>query len=195
MKVVYIAGPITGPNHWEVEQNIRVAEKACLDIFDMGAMFICPHTMGRFLHGRLDYDRVLKADLAVLKRCDAMFIVGDYKKSKGTMGEIEFARKNYIPIFYDIRDLKWWNGLSGQKSVYFTKINIECRQSGYVEYCEDIKLEKPTMRLVRSDNKWDIEHLTELCNGVEKYNNLSEAIYDFLELIFSKGKEDEVQKG
>lgn len=47
-------------------------------------------------------------DLALLKRCDAMFVCGDpkTKESHGVSKEIEFCTKYDIPVFYEIVEEK-----------------------------------------------------------------------------------------
>lgn len=112
MKLVYIAGPISADNVWEREKNIRRAEELCIDVFRAGAMFICPHTMGRFFGETLfEYEKILEADLEVVKRCDAILVVTEtegWQTSAGTQGEIDFARKIGIPVFFNMIRLRKW---------------------------------------------------------------------------------------
>ena len=51
MKLVYIAGPFRGSSAWDIEENIRVAERAALEVWKMGAAALCPHTNTRFFQG------------------------------------------------------------------------------------------------------------------------------------------------
>lgn len=112
MKVVYVAGPfrpqLVPGSQWEQEQNIRLAEATSLEIWKMGAVAICPHTMTRFFQGAAPDDVWLKGDLELLRRCDAMITVGTWGKSKGTIGEYAFAVENKIPVFAGLYSLKSW---------------------------------------------------------------------------------------
>ena len=51
MKVVYVAGPFRGPNAWEIEENIRRAERLALEVWRLGCACLCPHTNTRFFQG------------------------------------------------------------------------------------------------------------------------------------------------
>lgn len=106
MKVVYIAGPFRAPNAWEREQNIRHAERLALHCWAMGFAVICPHTNTRFFDGVLP-DRVwLEGDLELLRRCDVVYALPDWKRSTGTTKEIEEAERVGIPWTNDLDVLR-----------------------------------------------------------------------------------------
>jgi hypothetical protein len=105
---VYVAGPIRARNNWEVEQNIRRAEGWALEIIRAGAAPHCPHTQDRHFIGVMPEEHFLKQDLAWLEVSDAIFMVGDWRRSAGSVGEYEFARENDIPIFEDFGALCAW---------------------------------------------------------------------------------------
>ncbi len=75
MKLVYIAGPFRAPTAWGIEQNIRAAETAGLELMRRAhangtpCAAVIPHTMYRHFQGALPDDAWLKADLAILERC------------------------------------------------------------------------------------------------------------------------------
>lgn len=108
MPLVYIAGPFSGPNSWEVEQNIRKAEEFILPIAELGASPVCPHSMTRFFNGTLTYDFWIQSTLALLARCDAIFLRPDWIRSKGAQGEFVFAVKHKIPDFVSLSSLRTW---------------------------------------------------------------------------------------
>lgn len=99
MKVVYVAGKFRGPNHWVVENNIRRAEEVALDLWRMGAAVICPHTNTRFFDGAAPDEIWLEGDIEIMKRCDAVYMVGDWRASKGATAEREVALAAGIPVF------------------------------------------------------------------------------------------------
>ncbi|MFQ5339922.1 MAG: DUF4406 domain-containing protein [Anaerolineae bacterium] len=108
MKIIYIAGPYSAPNSWAREQNIRVAEKAGLQVLHLGAMPLVPHTMTRFYFGAVPETTVIEGDLELLRRSDAVLFVGDWENSEGSMEELEEARRLNLPGFLSIDDLLVW---------------------------------------------------------------------------------------
>lgn len=108
MKIVYVAGPLTGSTDWDKEQKIRRAEEISLKIWKLGAVGLCVHTQGRFFQGELDDADWIRGDLAILGRCDAMFLCPGWQWSKGTLEEFDYAYAKGIPIFDRLENLKVW---------------------------------------------------------------------------------------
>jgi len=108
MKLIYIAGKYRDSNSWDIEQNIRRAETLSLEVAKLGLMPVCPHTQSRFFYGTLTEDFWMEGTLEILRRCDAVLVCGDPKKSKGTLGEIGEASLLDIPVFFSIKELKSW---------------------------------------------------------------------------------------
>lgn len=107
-KVVYVAGPFRGPDHWAIEQNIRRAETLALDVWKLGAAAICPHTNTRFYQGAAPDDVWLTGDLAILAKCDAILMTPDWQRSSGARAEYEFAVTQGIPTFDTLDGLREW---------------------------------------------------------------------------------------
>jgi hypothetical protein len=131
MKIIYIAGPYTDSNTWTIEQNIRVAEKAGLQVLHLGAMPLVPHTMTRFYYGAVPEITVIEGDLELLRRSDAVLFVGDWKNSKGSMGELKEARRRKLPRFFSIDELVIW-----LKDQWFKEIQEQAQQEMQQELCE-----------------------------------------------------------
>lgn len=108
MKVVYIAGPFRGPSAWAIEQNIRRAEEAALEVWRLGAAALCPHTNTRFFQGAAPDDVWLTGDLELLRRCDAVLLVVGWDQSSGARREKEVAEEIGLPVFDALRDLSAW---------------------------------------------------------------------------------------
>jgi len=104
MKVVYIAGPFRGPNSWEVEENIRRAERLALEAWRAGFAVICPHANTRFFNGAANDSVWLEGDLEILRRCDAVILTYDWERSSGAKKEKQFAEELKIPVFYSVAD-------------------------------------------------------------------------------------------
>lgn len=108
MKVVYVAGPFRGPNSWEIEENIRRAERLALQVWRAGAAALCPHTNTRFFNGAADDAVWLAGDLELLARCDAVILTPNWRESSGARAEHDFATGRGIPCFHSIDDLRAW---------------------------------------------------------------------------------------
>jgi hypothetical protein len=130
MKIIYIAGPYTGPNTWAIEQNIRVAEKAALAVIHMGAMPVAPHTMTRFYYGAVSELVVIEGALELLRRSDAVLFVGDWKNSKGSKRELDEACRLYLPKFFSLDELFVW-----LREQWFKAIQEQALQELQQELC------------------------------------------------------------
>ena len=108
MKVVYIAGPFRGPNAWEIEQNIRRAEALALEVWRLGAVALCPHTMNRFFSGAAEDHIWLNGDLELLTRCDAVLLAPNWRSSTGALAERDLAVFRGMPVFYDLVQVEHW---------------------------------------------------------------------------------------
>ena len=110
MKVVYIAGLNRANSAWEIEQNIREAEKIALHVWANGMVALCPHTQTRLTQGFLPDALWLAGDLELLAAwCDAVFLVPGWESSRGTMAEVNFAKSKGIPRFVTLMELERWN--------------------------------------------------------------------------------------
>ena len=53
-----------------------------------------------FMYDEVDYETGINMCLEVLKRCDMMYVYGDWKNSRGCKTEIEFCEDNGIPYLW-----------------------------------------------------------------------------------------------
>ena len=102
--VIYIAGPYRADCEYDVSQNIRTAEDFAAMVWRMGAVALCPHKNTSHFGGAYGLPDAtwLKGDWILLKRCDAVLLVGDWENSEGSLAEIEFAEKYGIPVLNHI---------------------------------------------------------------------------------------------
>lgn len=100
MKLGYVAGPFRGANSWEMEENIRRAERLALEVWKLGAACICPHSNTRFYQGAAPDNVWLDGDLEMLGRCDFIVMTPDWTRSEGARGEHQFALDNGLAVFY-----------------------------------------------------------------------------------------------
>jgi nucleoside 2-deoxyribosyltransferase len=110
MRRIYIAGPYSANNIITALDNIREGMRAATEVFLAGYAPFCPwHDMhynfmlrpGEAISLQAYYDY----SLAWLEVSDAMLVIGDYQKSKGTMNEISVALVEQIPVFYSLDEL------------------------------------------------------------------------------------------
>ena len=112
-KLVYVAGRYTGKDMFEVEGNVRAAKAVALELGRRRIQFICPVIHTAHFESYLGdedpgYDFWIGMTMEMLRRCDAVFLVSNWKQSKGATAEFEFARANGTPIFDDFETLDVW---------------------------------------------------------------------------------------
>lgn len=110
MKVIYITGPFGGGSAWRVEQNIRRAEALALQVWLMGAVAMCPHSMNRFFQAECSDEVWHEGTMELMKRCDAVLVVPNWEKSEGTRKKIFAAQSLDMPVFYHLVELGAWLG-------------------------------------------------------------------------------------
>lgn len=102
MKVIYIAGKYRGKTPWEVEQNIRAAEDVAAKVWAMGHVALCPHANARhMLPGLISDEAALAGTLELMRRCDAVVLVPNWRDSAGARAEVAEARRLGLPVFGD----------------------------------------------------------------------------------------------
>jgi len=104
MKIIFIAGPYIGDGNKEnIEKNIRYAEKYQIALANAGVGFFCPHNHTEHFEEKANASDEFyrELDREILKRaCDGIMVVPGWEISEGTKLEIEFAKKNNIPLFF-----------------------------------------------------------------------------------------------
>jgi hypothetical protein len=101
LPVVYIAGKYRAATPWQVLGNVRAAQEAALRVWKMGAVALCPHSNSALFDGEADDSVWLEGDKELLRRCDAVLMVGDWQRSSGACAEHALAADLGLPIFYD----------------------------------------------------------------------------------------------
>ena len=109
---VYVAGPYSADNVIDVLKNIGRGQQICGHLFLNGFAPFCPwhdksYVMDNYL-SNMDVDKFQEFSIEWLLVSDAMFLISGWRKSKGTLKEIEVAKKHDIPIFKNFTDLYKW---------------------------------------------------------------------------------------
>jgi hypothetical protein len=105
--IVYTAGKYTAENPELIAANVAYAKAYAIEIARAipEIAVIVPHLLYQD-DWNLGYDRYLEMDLKILSKCDAVFLLPNYKSSKGAQIEIDFCNDREIPMFESIGELK-----------------------------------------------------------------------------------------
>ena len=104
MRLLYVAGKLADSTAWKRELNIRQAEEVALQLMKMGFAVFVPHTQCRSYDGELPWEAWIERDLEVLCRCNAVFMLPNWKDSKGATAEHEQAKKLGMKILYSLEE-------------------------------------------------------------------------------------------
>ena len=102
LPVVYIAGKFRAAHQWDREENIRAAEALALEVWRRGMVALCPHTNARNFDGALPDSVWLEGDIELLRRCDALLTVDNWRDSQGARAEVRFAQVAGIPVYHTL---------------------------------------------------------------------------------------------
>lgn len=103
--LVYVAGPYRAASEWKVKRNVDLAERYAIMVWRLGAACICPHKNTERFGGAAPDSAWIEGDMEIVRRCDALLVIGDWQRSEGTIGEIREATRCGIPIFFSIAEL------------------------------------------------------------------------------------------
>jgi len=83
-----------------VEANIGIARSYAEKYLLLGWAVICPHM--NYAHmDDLGYELLLAADMELIRRCDVIVMLPNWKRSHGAMREHAFAKKLKKEIIYE----------------------------------------------------------------------------------------------
>ena len=77
-----------------------------LQVAELGASPMCPHTNTRFFDGTMSHEFWLDATMELMRRCDAVFMLSTWKSSIGAQAEFLEAQRLGMPVFETMRDLE-----------------------------------------------------------------------------------------
>lgn len=101
MKVAYISGPYRGKTENEVVANIKAAEVVAIKYWRLGYAVICPHKNTALFDGICSEDVFLEGDIEIMKRCDVVVMMKEWRNSSGARKELEIATRNGLAIIYE----------------------------------------------------------------------------------------------
>lgn len=98
LAVIYVAHPYAS----DPKGNVARAAAVCREIAEKcpGVVPVCPLLAFRYLpeHGPADRGRNMAYCLALLERCDELFLAGDWERSEGCLAERRRAVELGIPV-------------------------------------------------------------------------------------------------
>lgn len=99
-EVIYLAGALRG-NPIKKFFNMRKAKSMAKKLWTNGICAIySPHMNSGWLDSPMTDRKVMEGNLEILRRCNVIAVMQGYENSKGTIAEIEFAKKNNIRVVY-----------------------------------------------------------------------------------------------
>lgn len=101
MKVIYVAGGYRANTEWGLIENIRKAESSAIKLWQKGWAVICHHKNTAHFGGLCSDEVWLEGDLEILKRCDAIYMVSGWQKSKGATRELQLAKQIGLEVIYE----------------------------------------------------------------------------------------------
>ncbi len=102
-KVVYVAGKYTSDTEWGIWNNIEHASRVARSLWEQGYAVICPHKNTAFFGGAGHSHRQLwlEGDLEIIRRCDVMYMLNNWKDSEGAKEELALAIQLGLEIQYE----------------------------------------------------------------------------------------------
>ena len=107
MKLIYISGPISASARYIEYDNCLHARQWAQMVMEIGAAVHCPHLV--YLCGLIDileWEDFLAMDIEIIRRCDAVLMIGPWQGSKGCVEEYNAAQKFGIPIFTTLSQVR-----------------------------------------------------------------------------------------
>jgi hypothetical protein len=98
VKVIYVAGPFRGSNHWAMAENVRHAERWAFQIALAGHMPFCPHANTKNFHGALPDQFFIEGTAEILRRCDGAVFIPGWTVSRDSQAEFEICKERKIPV-------------------------------------------------------------------------------------------------
>lgn len=95
---VYISGKISGLDKKEYMSHFADAEKKLLE---MGHETINPAKYNDMLPTTLSWDQYMWIDLFLLSLCDGIYMLDNWKSSKGAKAERKMALKRHMVVMYE----------------------------------------------------------------------------------------------
>lgn len=101
MFTVYLSHPYTG----DEDKNRLIARRIAARIVREYPGIAVVNPLDALQYAtmtELSYDEILKIDIELLSRCDAVLVQGDWERSRGCRREVQAAYERGIPVFFEV---------------------------------------------------------------------------------------------
>ncbi len=99
MKIVYVSGRYRARTIFGKIINILKARSVAVKLWREGWIDICPHmNTSLFPEDNINY---IEGDCELVKRCDAIYLLKSWQKSKGSRQELAVAIDNNLEILWE----------------------------------------------------------------------------------------------
>lgn len=107
MKLVYLAGPYSGPTHdyksYEtISYNISMARSVAIECAKHQVAYYCPHLNSAHFEisvPDLPVEYWYNMDLRIANACDGLLLFGAWRSSRGAVGELQHFQDAGKPVF------------------------------------------------------------------------------------------------
>lgn len=102
-KLIYVSGAITPTKeNPHIKTNIRLLHLASVRLFMAGFSVYCPavawfHDPGAYGEA---WQVIMEMDFVILKRCNGVYMLSNWKDSRGSVLEHDYALELKLPVFY-----------------------------------------------------------------------------------------------
>ena len=102
-RLIFISGRYRAKTEEEKRANIWHALRVSVRLWELGFFVICPHlnTANFEFYTDLDESVWLEGGLEMLSRCDCVFMLSNWRQSKGAVVEYNLACKLGKEIFFE----------------------------------------------------------------------------------------------
>ena len=98
--IIYICGAYFGnDNGQSINQNIEKAKEVAIQLTNKGFTVICPHLN---FPKEIDYESALESCLELIKISTYIYLLDNFKESKGAGQELELASQLKIPVVMNL---------------------------------------------------------------------------------------------
>jgi hypothetical protein len=112
---VYLAGPITATAARSVAENIASAASTLRYLTDRRVAAVCPQlTAAVPMLDEVAYEDWMSVDFLLLRSCRAVLVLPGWDQSAGTRREIAHATDHGVPVFFAVRPLFDFLGVSAR---------------------------------------------------------------------------------
>jgi len=107
--MIFISGKYTGYDDADTEANIAYAEKFAVAVWNLGHVAVCPQLNSAMFDYKPEfkptYDQVCAGYIALMKRCDAVLFIPNWRESRGARNERLEAEQDGMVIFEAVEEI------------------------------------------------------------------------------------------